>query len=157
MNTITATAREWLERGRAATSPIDAVTDYWRGFNNLYAAARYRVDERTRIRTYLARTVSSQDAQEILAVDGQAIAYLLSQPVIDMRGTGLNTLPAMEAFAASTDSKEKLAELFMIIYQVRCNLEHGDKSPTLERDVDLCRASAPFVAAVVKRCTEERS
>ncbi len=144
-------AREWLERGRGAASPIDAVTDYWRGFNNLYAAARNRGDERTKIRTYLVNTVSSQDAQEILAVDGQALAYLLSRPVINMQGPGQDTLPAMEAFAASADSKVKLAELFMIIYQVRCNLEHGDKSPTVERDNDLCRASAPFVAAVVER------
>lgn len=144
-------AREWLERGRKAASPIDAVTDYWRGFNNLYAAARSRVDERTKITTYLAHTVSDRDAQEILTVDGQALAYLLSQPVIDMRGTGRDTLPAMEAFAAATEPKAKLAELFMIIYQVRCNLEHGDKSPTVERDNDLCRASAPFVAAVVER------
>lgn len=144
-------AREWLKRGRGAASPIDAVTDYWRGFNNLYAAARNKGDERTKIRAYLANIVSSQDAQEILAVNDQALAYLLSRPVIDMRGTGRNSLPAMEAFATTDDSKIKLAELFMIIYQVRCNLEHGDKSPTVERDNDLCRASAPFVAAVVER------
>jgi hypothetical protein len=144
-------AREWLERGRKAKSPIDAVTDYWRGFNNLYAAARSIGDERTKIRAYLTHTVSDQDAQEILAVDEQALAYLLSKPVMDMRGTGRDTHREMESFTASREPNVKLAELFMIIYQVRCNLEHGNKSPTAERDKDLCRASAPFVAAVVER------
>ena len=144
-------AREWLERGRGETSSIDAMSDYWRGFNNLYAATRDRGDERNKIRNYFDQTVSSQHAQEILAVDGQALAYLLSRPVIDMRGNGRDTRPSMEAFAASADPIVKLKELFMIIYQVRCNLEHGDKSPTEDRDLALCRAAAPFVAAVVAR------
>lgn len=144
-------AQEWLERGRSAASDIGALTDYWRGFNNLYAAERIRNDECTKIRTYLTNVVSSPDAQQILDLDKSALAYLLSCPVIDMRGTGKDTQEAIEAFDASVDPKMKLVELFIIIYQVRCNLEHWDKSPTAERDNKLCRASAPFVAAVVQR------
>ena len=144
-------AREWLERGYQAISPIDAFTDFWRGFNNLYAAARNRDIERNKIRMYLDQAVSSNDAQEILGVDDPALEYLLSRPVVDMRGTGRDTLPAIEAFVTATSPKVKLVELFMIIYQVRCNLEHGDKSPTVDRDINLCRACAPFVAAVIDR------
>ena len=151
MHNATVKAREWLERGHGATSPIDALTDYWRGFNNLYATKRVKGDERNKIRNYLDQTVSSQQAREILAVDDQALAYLLSRPVIDMRGNGRDTRRSMEAFTSSVDPVVKLNELFMIIYQIRCNLEHGDKSPTEDRDLALCRASAPFVAAVIAR------
>jgi hypothetical protein len=28
----------------------------------------------------------------------------------------------------------------MVIYQIRCNLAHGQKSPNRERDVQLCKA-----------------
>lgn len=151
MHEETVIAREWLERGNKATSSIDAFTDYWRGFNNLYAAARNRDAERNNIRRYLGQTVQEHVAREIITVDFKALEYLLSCPVIDMRGAGRDTLPAIETFIATLAPKVKLAELFMIIYQVRCNLEHGDKSPTVDRDIALCRACAPFVAAVVDR------
>ena len=157
MHDATVRAREWLELGHVSTSSIDKVTNYWRGFNALYAAKRSDKDERTKIRNYLEQTFSTLDAQEVLAVDDKALTILLSREVIDMRGNGRDTLPAMKEFDASSDPIRKLAELFMVIYQVRCNLEHGDKSPTDKRDTDLCRASAPFVAAVLDRCTNRMS
>lgn len=141
-------AREWLKRGRAAQSPIDSFTDFWRGFNNLYGPTRGPT-ELARIRAFLAARVSSADAAPILANHPRQVAYLLSQPVIDMRGNGRDTAAAIANFAASHDPQVKLCELFAIIYQVRCNLEHGQKSPTVDRDVRLCESSAPIVAAVV--------
>lgn len=144
-------AREWLELGRVEESPINKLTNYWRGFNNLYSTAQIRGNERDKIKGYLTSTVSHKDAQEILEIDIQALDYLLSQPVIDMRGTGLDTQQEINAFGGNTDHKAKLVELFLIIYQVRCNLEHGQKSPTSNRDVKLCRTAAPFVANVLER------
>lgn len=150
------TAREWLQRGISAVSPIDALADYWRAFNNLYAATRSNGAERTKIRSYLNQAVSDEIATEVLAVDDESLAVLLARPVTDMRGGGRDTNPAIEAFATTaSNQKEKLIALFMIIYQVRCNLEHGDKSPTATRDLALCKASAVFVAAVVERCAQQ--
>ena len=144
-------AREWLQRGLDAESPIDALTNCWRGFNRLYAANQNIGDERRKIRLYLDQTISPQDAHAILVKNDQACLYLLSKPVIDMRGTGRDTHSAIDAFLTKSEPKDKLAEIFMIIYQVRCNLEHGDKSPSANRDIELCRFSVPFVVEVLKR------
>jgi len=141
-------AREWLKRGKTAQSPIDAFTDFWRGFNNLYGPTQGPT-ELIRLRTFLVATVSPAAAAPMLAAHPEQVAYLLSQPVIDMRGNGRDTAGAIAAFAASADAQVKLCELFTVIYQVRCNLEHGQKSPTVDRDVRLCECSAPLVAAVV--------
>jgi hypothetical protein len=141
-------AREWLNRGKAAQSPIDAFTDYWRGFNNLYGPTQ-GTTELARLRAFLAASVSSAVAAPILADHPEQVAYLLSQPVIDMRGNGRDTAAAIAAFSLAADAQAKLCELFAVIYQVRCNLEHGQKSPTVDRDVRLCECSAPIVAAVV--------
>jgi hypothetical protein len=69
-----------------------------------------------------------------------------------MRGKGNDTSQFIVAFQAASDELERLINLFMVIYQVRCNLEHGQKSPSRDRDIQLCRASEPFVRAVLERC-----
>jgi hypothetical protein len=137
-------ARQWLDRGNAAQSPIDAFSDFWRGFNNLYAQT-----ELTKVKAFLAARVLSEEAERILADHPRHVAYLLSQPIIDMRGNGRDTSAAIRAFQASDDAQVKLGELFAIIYQARCNLMHGQKSPTDDRDLKLCECCAPIVAAVV--------
>jgi len=141
-------AREWLERGKQAADQIEAFSNFWRGFNNLFSAIG-NGQERDKIRLFLSRRLSEAQAKEILESNAAGVAYLLSQPVVDMRGNGRDTTSYIEAFKATTDSLIKLQELFMVIYQVRCNLEHGEKSPRVERDVLLCESAAPLVAYVV--------
>jgi hypothetical protein len=67
-----------------------------------------------------------------------------------MRGNGKDTTPNIQAFNAAADSTTRLEELFMVIYQVRCNLEHGQKSPSRERDLLLCECAAPIVAGTIQ-------
>jgi len=144
-------AREWHERGRNAPDPIEGFSNSWRAFNNLF----FRViaaNERDKIMTFLRDRISQLKATELIGAHDPEVKYLLSQPVIDMRGNGRDTKSNIEAFHAATDSLVKLQQLFMVIYQVRCNLEHGQKSPTRERDVQLCRSALPILTAVVGLC-----
>lgn len=141
-------AREWLERGRAAQSPIDAFTDFWRGFNNLYGPGSGI--ELDRIKSYLSAHTPPDIASQIISTHQEQVDYLLSQPVIDMRGNGRDTAAAIAAFQAARNPIDQLRELFAVIYQVRCNLQHGQKSPAVDRDLRLCECSAPLVAAVVE-------
>ena len=143
-------AREWLERGKQMADPIDAFSSYWRGFNNLFSSIG-RGQERDLIKSYLGTSITSEQAQEVLGTNAANIDYLLSQPVIDMRGNGKDTSHNIQAFNATADAKAKLSELFMVIYQVRCNLEHGQKSPSRYRDVRLCTCAAPVISYVLER------
>ena len=143
-------AREWLNRGLEGRDPIDLLTDSWRGFNNLF----YPCDggnERSKIRNYLEQSISEEVAKELIENHEQEVAYLLSRPVNDMRGNSRNTAPSIKAYEGTSSFTEKLIELFIIIYQVRCNLEHGQKSPSRERDVQLCTSAWPLVAEVVDK------
>lgn len=143
-------AREWLERGKKLADPIDAFSSYWRGFNNLFSSIGHG-QERDQIKSYVGARITSEQSQEILDTNAANIDYLLSQPVIDMRGNGKDTSPNIQAFNIAVDSKAKLSELFMVIYQVRCNLEHGQKSPSRDRDVRLCACAAPVISYVLER------
>lgn len=141
-------AREWLDRGRQTADPIDAFTSFWRAFNNLFSAVG-NGQERGKIKLFLSQQLSEVQAKEILQNNPAEVLYLLSQPVIDMRGNGKDTTQNIQAFSSAVDSLAKLQELFMVIYQVRCNLEHGEKSPKTVRDIKLCQSAAPLVAYVV--------
>lgn len=143
-------AREWLNRELERNDPIDLLSDAWRGFNNLFYSETGHT-ERDKINSYLSTNVSEKVAQELIEGHKTEIAYLVSQPVIDMRGNGRSTEESINEFNTSGSNLEKLKALFKIIYQVRCNLEHGQKSPTRERDIKLCTSSWPLVAEIVDK------
>ena len=141
-------ALEWYDAGTKAIDPIEKFTNFWRGFNYLFFRECGR-DERRKIRSFLGRMLDETAAQKLLALHETQIDYLLSQPVVDMRGNGKDTRKNIDAFNSATSSMRKVEESFMVIYQVRCNLEHGQKSPSSARDVRLCECAAPIVAQVI--------
>lgn len=140
-------AHEWMARGAATTDSFDALSNYWRGFNNLFAG---HGQERQLISAFLRLKLDEQFAQELLEAHTQEVNDLMSMPVIDMRGNGKDTSQYMAEFDGATTAVEKIIALFMVIYQVRCNFEHGQKSPSRARDQTLCRAACSFVASIVK-------
>ncbi len=128
-------AREWLLQGRQASDPANAFSCFWRGFNNLYSNPSPEPEpEREKIKRFLSERLPEAKAQDILQANPACVAYLLSQPVIDMRGNGKDTAGHIELFNSAVNSSVKLQEVVMVIYQVRCNLEHGQKSPSRDRD-----------------------
>ncbi len=147
-------AREWLKRGAAADDKFDGLSNYWRGFNYLFAGNGH---ERDLISKFLRSRVDAQFAERLLSAEAENAKVLLSQPIIDMRGNGKDTSPYIKKFDQAGSSLDKIVALFMVIYQIRCNLEHGQKSPSRDRDADLCRAACPFVAAVVDHATSQGS
>ena len=143
-------AKEWLDRGMESTDPIDMFTNSWRGFNNLFYESAGR-KERDKIRNYLLANVSEDVSTSLLREYSEQIAYLLSQPVIDMRGNGRDTGKFIKKYKNSRTNQERMVALFFVIYQVRCNLEHGQKSPNEDRDIKLCSSSWPLIAEVVDK------
>ncbi len=130
------------------SDPIDLLTDSWRAFNNLFYQCAGST-EREKIENFILQSVSEETASQLISGHKQEIEYMFSQPVIDMRGNGRDTSPSIQAYADANSCIEKLKEIFLVIYQVRCNLEHGQKSPDRERDIQLCTSAWPFVAEVV--------
>ena len=141
-------ARKWLARSQSTADPFNGLTEVWRGFNNLFYPAQGR-DEREKIKAFIISKLSADDALAVLDKHKKGITYLLSKPVVDMRGNGKDTSQNIQTFHATTDPIENVVELFLVIYQVRCNLEHGQKSPDRARDAELCSSASPIVANVV--------
>lgn len=143
-------AREWLKRGKSGKDPVDSFSNLWRGFNNLYFTME-NGQERDKIKHFLNQNISVSEAEKILWDYSSQVAYLLSQPVIDMRGNGRDTSSNIQTFNTTTVPLIRLEEVFMVIYQIRCNLEHGQKSPNRKRDVELCLSAIPLLEYVLEK------
>jgi hypothetical protein len=142
-------AIEWLDRGLNQNDPIDCLSNCWMGFNNLYSnASGAEVDS---IKSFIDANVNNETAQELLDNHQTEITYFMSRPVFDMRGNGRSSQRDINNYNSTTCAITKLKSILMVVYQVRCNLMHGQKSPSRERDVDLCKHSWPFVAELVDR------
>lgn len=137
--------------GNKRMSRLMPCQTFWRGFNNLFFPVQGD-SEREKIKSFITEKLSADKAQEILDSHLPEIEYLLSEPVINMRRNGKDTGPNILAFHNALSPVEKLNELLMVIYQVRCNLEHGQKSPNRNRDNELCRCASAVVAHVITIC-----
>lgn len=120
------------------------------GFNSLYSnsSSKTEVDS---IKSFIDTNVDLKVAQELLDIHQIEITYFMTRPVIDMRGNGKSSQTDIDIFNSTDCAVSKLKSILMVIYQVRCNLMHGQKSPSRDRDVDLCKHSWPFVAELVDR------
>jgi len=145
-------AKEWLERGKIENDPPNKLGDLWRGFNHLFFPEKGG-PETQKLKGFLSNNVSEASATEILAAHPGAVDYLVGEPVVDMRGNGRDTQPRIDEFHNADDHLSKLVALFLIIYQVRCNLEHGQKSPNRARDMQLCANASCVLQDVLERCT----
>ncbi|ECY3521700.1 hypothetical protein H9V85_004519 [Salmonella enterica subsp. enterica serovar Louisiana] len=141
-------AQEWLNRGRLTEDPMDAFSNYYRGLNHLFSSIT-NGSERDKIAYILQEKISDENAADILNAHSKNVDILISEPVIDMRGNGKNTAIHIQNFKNGENNIEKLKSIFMIIYQIRCNFEHGQKSPSRERDISLCKNSLPLLDSAI--------
>ena len=139
-------ANEWWRRGEANRDPFDAFSNFWRGFNNLFAG---NGNERGLIESYLRANFDEDFAQSLIDSNAENVRILMSRPVVDMRGNGRDTSRYIQSYGKATTAIDRLVALFMVIYQIRCNFEHGQKSPSRAIDKALCQAACPFVSAIV--------
>jgi hypothetical protein len=142
------TAQEWFTRGQEANDPFDALSNFWRAFNHLFFPGP-NAQERDKIRRFLRQNVGEAEARDLLRRHPEPIRCLLEYPVIDMRSNGRDMSANITAFHAADPPQTKLEELLMIIYQVRCNFEHGQKAPSNDRDRGLCASAAVLLRDVI--------
>jgi hypothetical protein len=126
-------------------------------FNALYNAVRTGGEsESTAVGKVVTLFVDQTAAMAVLAKIGSShIHALVSLPPGDDRyppsdaryRTKSKELLAL--YTASANPVERLATLMQIVYQVRCNLLHGSKDPTVLRDQELVAACTPILAALV--------
>lgn len=102
--------------------------------------------ERTKINIYCEKNVQKMESVHQLVWNSPCIQIFLKEPVKDMRA-GTLTESNQDDFDNLTSKRgiEQTKALLQTIYQVRCNLFHGSKSPDEQRDIDLVRCSGEIM------------
>lgn len=144
------TAKKWLALGHDATTPYDAFSNYWWAFSSLLPSSME--SERRRISGFVSDCVSEDTAGAMLKDAAEQVSFLMRIPVRDMRDQRRNTSNEMQRYQSASTDLEKLDAVMMVVYMVRCNLQHGHKVPDSERDQKLCVAAGTMVVAVTTSC-----
>ena len=146
----TASPREWQE-----------FTNLWMAFNAIYGGEPDR-RERSRVMASIRRCFSEQGALRILRAVTRSIDRILEVPPgnLLLNKYDPHFRAASQRCAAlyrnrRESSAGRLAAAAGVLYQVRCNLIHGDKDPDSERDRMLVRESFAVLRVLVPAIENE--
>lgn len=140
----TVSPRDWKEFG-----------SLWMAFNSIYGGEPDR-KERSRVTSAIRRYTTDKAAWRVLRQCRASVDRILEIPpgnmLLDRYGPKFRA--ASRRFAAMyRNPKEtprgRLAAVGAVLYQVRCNLIHGSKDPSIERDRMLVRESLSILKALL--------
>ena len=133
----------------------------WTAFNAIYSVVRQPGDSETAaIDKTIVKYFDAAAASGCLAdIPSDAVRKLLQLPPGDDRYSPSDaryrtkTRALAKVFVSSASAAEKLSALMRIVYQVRCNMVHGEKDPDFWRDKSLVRACAPITTVFLRHIT----
>jgi hypothetical protein len=160
---MNAALRAQLARRIRIASPADwgNFTLLWTAFNAIYGGET-DVRERSRVMACIRRNFSERAALRVLRAVSRSIDRILEIPPGNMLLDRYNPnfRAASHRCAALYRNKRetsisRLAAVGGVIYQVRCNLIHGDKDPDDARDRMLVNESLTVLRALVPALEEQ--
>jgi hypothetical protein len=147
-----ALARRFRERGIPGGQEF--IQD-WVSFNACYNAAGGK-SERDRVTNIIREYIAPGEATQLLQNLASAVEYFSRLPPGDDRRAAHNpnfrrqsTEDLQVVNDVSATPVERLARLMSVVYQVRCNLMHGDKDPDSKRDRELVKYSRVVLQQVL--------
>jgi len=147
------TARSWLGKADGEGDPFDRFVSLWFALNALYNEFFDR-SERAAIGDFLYSGHHSMGEDAELAILGSGPARYFTERVIrDCRGWGTDTREDATILASSERMPtRRVKSLLMILYQVRCNLFHGNKVYARESDEEVVAHAADALGAILRAC-----
>lgn len=143
-------AIEWFEEGKSKETVFKFMA-FWLAFNFMYSRSVYDKEEKL-INEFLDdnkdKLKNSYDKIFSNMIDLEIFNEL---PVYDGRGgRRKKAVETHNNFLYACDKTEKARALILMIYQVRCNLFHGNKSLGNKRDMKLIKASADVMEIILE-------
>lgn len=125
----------------------------WVAFNWMYCQCGNK-SERQNIKSFCWKRENQEKLELYDPFETDAIEIFKKQAVWSKGGQASDDDPE-ELWKSIRDgrgnSTKRAIDLLLIIYQVRCNLFHGSKSPDDDRDMALVEASAEIMGEYLKR------
>ncbi len=139
-------AHTWLKKAEAENDAFDRFISLWFAFNALYNEF-YERDERRAIRDFIWNRFPSDRYKKRIEtlLQSESAIFFKNRRIRNLRSSSSeqndrwwDTRENIERFTNKEYMVNKrLCELLMIVYQVRCNLFHGDKVYSYSSDEDI--------------------
>src|SRR5208283_747131 len=139
MKTAREVAKSWVHKAKEEKDPFDKFVYLWFAFNALYGQYLEKEDDKEKYlictcsKDYL-KQVPRRNLQSILNKD--YVRFFENRIIRDCRRkSGKDTRENVSSLKNTSNTLSyRVTSLLLILYQVRCNLFHGDKM--YERDSD---------------------
>jgi hypothetical protein len=148
-------ARSWLARAESSQDDFDRFMALWIALNALYSEFQTE-SERRAIREFVFSDEHRLSQHQMRGVlDHPGAHYFETRIVRDVRGTCSDTAEDAAVLGNTRRPlKPRLKSLLMILYQVRCNLFHGNKTFGRESDTDVISNASGVLECIVKAYLE---
>ena len=142
IETLNANMAHWKERGKQEANSFDKFIFYWIAFNCFYSK-KTQLSQESKIIEILQDDKSIDELFRKLIVGKEEMLKNLKNkcPILDERPDHQGEKIEMPEFT--------FKEILPVIYQIRCNLFHGNKSGDSQRDKDVITAALPVLELLV--------
>ena len=151
--------KEWKKRAEGEANKINRFIFRWIAFNGLYCASYEIQNGKIELRTPEYKLIVSFCNEFILPdktlaskVDLDALDSVFKNKIKEKSGHMGTYLDNIQN--AKTD-EEKIKNMVMVAYKIRCRLFHGEKNPNLEINEEVCEAADKVIASVLEHVIVE--
>lgn len=147
-------AQSWFSRASEQSDEFDRFVALWFAFNALYNEFYPTPDssERQAIDAFVFATANRLDGRTMARILGKPeVLFFQARIIRDVRGGARDT--AEDAIILASEDRpprRRLKALLMILYQVRCNLFHGNKTYGRDSDNEVVRNAAKVLMEVLQ-------
>lgn len=120
-------AKTWLNKAKQEEDCFDRFVSLWFAFNALYNEFLYRYEKDAIIDLVDDRRYFIGDRRLNKILSSPSVDFFKRRVIRDCKGTGQDTRQEQIKLKSFGPPKMRLKNLLLILYQVRCNLFHGNK------------------------------
>lgn len=160
-------AKDWYQKAINNTDVFEKFICLWISFNAIYgkysAYSEFKNDENTpkekaQIKNCILHILLNSENRYQSLLESQEFLYFSNNVIHDCRpGSNSNTQKNMSIMKSnSVELSIKIVNLFFCIYQARCNLFHGDKTPYEYHDTEIITNASNILEMFLKIYFEEK-
>jgi hypothetical protein len=146
-------AQSWFTKAAEQADDFDRFVALWIAFNALYNESCPSPDskERQAIIAFVFDPANKLDHGVMDRILASPEARFFRQRTIrDVRGGARDTSEDAKILGRQTDPRRRIKALLMILYQVRCNLFHGNKMYGRDSDQEVVSNAANALMEVLR-------
>lgn len=146
-------ANSWYQKAQNEEDDFDRFVYLWFSFNALYGQfLEIEKSEKSAIISFLNKAFAVLNKQDVThLLNGQSSGFFKKRVIRNCKNAGSDTSEYAQKLGSSDNSlKYRMGSLALILYQVRCNLFHGDKMFESDTDQKVMKNAADALNELMK-------